>query len=315
MTMKYLSTAIILCLSLFAGRSVQAQSNSCEIPLMVFIADQDEALPRTAASQLSNKLSRMASENGLAASEGYAQFLISPQFSVLGKSILPGPPRSVVYDLELTLFIGDYLGQKIFSSTTLAIKGIGENENKAYIDAIRKINPRDRNVQDFLVEAKDKIIAYYDSNYPNIIKKALSLASQKNFEEAMFLLMAIPECSIGYDASLKEASKVYQLYVDDMCNRYLNRARAAWVSQQNSSGAEEAAEYLTHIYPDAKCYGDAMLLYKEIKSKVKEDWNFVMKMYNDQVSLEKQRINAWKEVGVAYGRGQQPTTTHILWRR
>ena len=312
--MKQLSIFSMLILFLFTGKSIIAQTGTCDIPLMVYISEQDESLPRTAESQLSNKLIRVAADNGLAASNGYAQFVISPQFSVLGKNILPGPPRSFVYDFELTLFIGDSFGQKIFSSTTLSLKGVGENETKAYIDAIRKIAPKSKDIQAFLTDGKDKIVEYYNNNYQNIIKKAQSLAAQKNFEEAMFLLMAIPECSKGYDASLAVASKVYQQYVDDMCNRYLNKARTAWASQQNSYGAEEAGEYLTHIYPDAKCYGDAMVLYKEIKAKVKDDWNFVMKMYNDEVNLEKQRINAWKEVGVAYGRGQQPSTTHVYWR-
>ena len=36
-----------------------------------------------------------------------------------------------------------------------------------------------------------------------------------------------------------------------------------------------------------------------------------MKKYQDSVDVEKERINAMREVGVAYGRGQQPTTTNI----
>jgi hypothetical protein len=56
-----------------------------------------------------------------------------------------------------------------------------------------------------------------------------------------------------------------------------------------------------------------MALHGEIKSRIGEEWNFVMRYYNDQVSLEQQRINAWKEVGVAYGRNQQPVTTSIYW--
>lgn len=313
--MKHISLFSILFIFLFAGKSVKAQTNACEIPLMVYISDQDESLPRTAASQLSNRLIRVVADNGLAASDGYAQFVISPEFSVLSKSILPGPPRSFIYDFELTLFIGDSFGQKIFTSTTLNVKGVGENENKAYIDAVRKVNPKSREIQDFIADGKDKIIDYYNNNYLNIIKKAQSLSVQKNFEEAMFLLMAIPECSKGYDSALKATAIVYQLYIDDLCNQYLNRARMAWVAEQNSYGAEAAGEYLMHIYPDAKCYSDAMSLYKEIKSKVNEDWHFVMKMYNDQISLEKQRINAWKEVGVAYGRGQKARTSHIYWVR
>ena len=85
----------------------------------------------------------------------------------------------------------------------------------------------------------------------------------------------------------------------------------AWAAEQNATGAQKAGEFLAEIYPDAKCYEDAMNLYKEIKGKVLDDWEFEMKQYQDGIDLEKQRINAMREVGVAFGKGQQPTTTNI----
>lgn len=313
--MKKLIILIGLAIFLIGERVAIAQTSSCEIPLMIISSKQEEALPRATMNQLANKLTRIATTYGLAANNDYAQFVISPKFSVLEKSILPGPPRSFVYNFELTLFIGDYFGQKIFNTTSINIKGIGENENKAYINAIKQINPKSEDLQNFILDAKDKIIAYYNANYPSIIKKAQSLASQKQFEESMFLLMAIPDCSQGYDKALEVAATVYQSYVDDQCNQYLAQAKMAWASQQNSDGAEIAVGYLANIYPEAKCYGDAMDLYKEIKTKVKEDWNFVMKIYNDSIDLKKQQINAWKDVGVAYGKGQKSTSTQVYWGR
>jgi hypothetical protein len=70
---------------------------------------------------------------------------------------------------------------------------------------------------------------------------------------------------------------------------------------------------MSYIYPDAKCYGEAQILHKEIKAKVLDDWKFVMKMYQDQVDLESQRISAWRDVGVAFGKNQQPTTYNVNW--
>ena len=95
--------------------------------------------------------------------------------------------------------------------------------------------------------------------------------------------------------------------MDQVCVENLAAAKAAWAAEQNSTGAAEAGKYLSEIYPDAKCYGDAEELYKEIKGKVLDDWKFEMKKYNDQVALESQRINAAREIGVAYGNHQQPT--------
>ena len=59
-----------------------------------------------------------------------------------------------------------------------------------------------------------------------------------------------------------------------------------------------------------------MSLYKEVKAKVKDDWDFQMRQkYNDQIEIRKQIIEAARAVGTAYGKGQQPKTTNILWMK
>ena len=35
--------------------------------------------------------------------------------------------------------------------------------------------------------------------------------------------------------------------------------------------------------------------------------------YHDQIQLEKDRISAARAVGVAFGNGQKPTTTNVMW--
>lgn len=94
---------------------------------------------------------------------------------------------------------------------------------------------------------------------------------------------------------------------------FLCPRRTAWAGHQNSYGADNAGIYLSQILPDAKCYPEAQKLYQEIKSKVLDDWKFEMQVYRDGVDLEKARINAWKEVGVAYGKGQKSMTYNTSW--
>ena len=83
------------------------------------------------------------------------------------------------------------------------------------------------------------------------------------------------------------------------------------LAEQNSQGARKAGEYLAQILPDAACYGEAMELYKEIKSKVLDDWKFEMKIYQDGVDIEKERIKAMRDIGVAWGE-HQPKQTYQL---
>ena len=129
----------------------------------------------------------------------------------------------------------------------------------------------------------------------------------------MFELCSFPTASKAYTKSIEVGNEVYQHYVDYVAQQALQQAKAAWMAEQNSVGAAAAGEWLSQILPEAKCYDEAVDLYKEIKAKVLDDWKFEMKQYQDGVDLEKQRINAWKEVGVAYGKNQQPTTTYINW--
>ena len=72
-----------------------------------------------------------------------------------------------------------------------------------------------------------------------------------------------------------------------------------------------ALDILAKIDPSSNCYSEQQTLMKSIESKVsteaKRQWDFQMKQYNDAVSLEKQRINAIKEIAVAYYTSQ-PTT-------
>ena len=57
-------------------------------------------------------------------------------------------------------------------------------------------------------------------------------------------------------------------------------------------------------------------LMNEIKSVVKENWDFEHKQkYKDEIELRRALIEAARAVGVAYGNGQQPTTTNLMWLR
>ena len=71
---------------------------------------------------------------------------------------------------------------------------------------------------------------------------------------------------------------------------------------------------LAHIDPDASRYDDATKFMKEVKGQVRSDIDFEMRdKYNDQIELEKNRIAAARAVGVAFGNGQQPSTTNLMW--
>ena len=288
-----------------------AQNATEFLPLSVVVEQQAEPFPAQAKGILQNRLLQLLSHNGVAGMDYLSQFFLTAVVEPVDKDVLAGPPAKVVETMDVTLFIADYSAQKVLASTTMRVKGIGENENRCYLKALGNLNLNNQQMKAFVQEGKEKIVRYYDSEAANILKKAAYLAGQKQYEEALSMIALIPSQCKAYDETLQQGLSIYQQLIDQRCVELLAQARMAWAAEQNAIGAQKAGEFLAEIYPDAKCYEDAMSLYKEIKGKVLDDWKFEMKQYQDGVDLEKQRIGAMREVGVAFGKGQQPTTTNI----
>lgn len=308
---------IIAVMALLGVGRLSAQNDfkdgESRIALSIALPELANPLPSGAETYLVNKLKQAAAQNGLAAEEGYSRFFITAVITPLTRDIVAGPPQQIAQNLEITLYIADGIDQKIFATTSLNAKGVGANETKAYIDAVKHINANSKQFKELAETGKAKIIAYYEAQCDNIIKKAQSLAKQKNYEAAMCELTAIPDVCNCYDRALEATAEIYQQYIDYLCDVNLAKARTVWAAEQNSSGAQKAGEYLSNIYPDAKCYKEGMDLYREIKDKVLDDWKFVMKIYQDGVDIEKERIKAWRDVGVAYGNHQQPISNYVNW--
>jgi fructose-1,6-bisphosphatase len=50
----------------------------------------------------------------------------------------------------------------------------------------------------------------------------------------------------------------------------------------------------------------------KVNAEEKKQWNFQMKQYNDEVSLEKQRINAIKDIAASYYKSQTSDVDYTL---
>lgn len=298
--------ALSCCIATFAQTAPKAN-----LALQVVVENMVEPFPPAAKAQMTNKLTALLTQNGIASSDWQNQFIITAFMVPQTKDILPGAPTQIAETMDVTFYIADVYNQLIFATTTMSAKGVGPTEAKSYMDALRHINLNAPQLAAFVQEGKDKIINYYNTQAPAIFEKAMTLAKMKDYTQAMFLLATIPaECDQFAQANAY-GLQVYQMFIDNDCQKNLAAARAAWSAQQTAEGAKAAGEYLQLIYPDATCYAEAMELYREIKNKVLDDWKFEMKKYQDSVDLESQRIAAWRGVGTAYGQHQQPQTTNI----
>lgn len=304
---------ITSCLVLAIIPCLYAQE-SCDLHLMAIVAPQDKTIPQAASEQLFSKLCSAISTNDVYANEDYSRFFVTAKMTPLYKETIPGPPVNTVVSISVTFYLGDYAGEKVFTTQVLNLKGVGNSEERAYINALRNIKADNAKIKKLIVTGKTKIIDYYNRNFETIVAKARQCASMKKDEEALFYITSIPECCNRYEEASQLTLIYYKQYIDNNCRKLVNQARTAWMQNPDSTGAAEVADYLNRIDPDAACYNEAMSLYKEVKEKIKDDWTFEMrKKYSDAISIEKEKIETAKAIGVAYGNGQKEQTTNLMW--
>lgn len=288
----------------------------CVMPISIQLDEEFTNVPAAANSVLYQSLNRMATENGLTTDSPTTPFILTVHCDVLDKSNLPGPPVKTVYNLGMTFYIADTYTKKKFGTAYITLDGVGTGEVKSYINAFRRINISNNEIQNLIQRGKKNMMNYYDTQYHNIIKEAKRLASLQSYEEALTMVLSIPICSKGGEEASKYGLQLYTKYLDRMNLFLLNKAKALWTSGQDQQTAYDVCALLAQIDPDAACYNEAGKLMKEIKSQVRSDIDFEMReKYHDQIKIEKDRIAAARAVGVAFGNGQKPTTTNIMWLR
>lgn len=284
----------------FAQNSVGKADDLGRIAVAAVVPDAAN-IPDGASNMLKSKLQQIAAQNGLGASEYNARFAIIPVVSIISKEITPTAPPMHALNMEITFFIADAVSQNIFSQTSISLKGVDRTEEKAYIQGIKNINPKHGQFRGFIEKGKEKIIEFYNSQCDTYIKGAQALAGQKKYEEALFLLLSVPDVSREcFDKCMDLSVDIYKQYADQKCNEYLQAAKAAWAGKELS----KVEENLGKITPDMACFPEAERLIADITAKVEAEgassWSFKMKKYDDSVEKEKMMIQAGKEVAMSW---------------
>jgi len=297
--MKKLISLLILT---FVAITSNAQVNLDDfgrIVLNTYLPD-DIAIPTEAKNLLITKLNQITSNNGMGGSQANPRFIITANVNVGTKDIIAGPPQMIAQNLDVTLFIGDALTNTIFSNTILSLKGVGTNENKAFIEAFKTINTKNKEVIAFLEEGKTKIINYYSTNCDFIIKDAQTLVKQEKYDEAIYQLSLVPDvCKDCYFKCLDTLALIYQQKIDADCKVKFNEAKVTWTAAQTPNGAEKAGDILSTINPKTNCQTDVTAFIKTIDAKLKADekarWQFKMKQYADKIAAQKEQVRIAEE--------------------
>lgn len=296
--------------------SVSSYSQECVMPISIQLDEDFANVPYAAKNALYQSLSRISTANGLTTDSPTTPFVLTAHCDVLDKSNLAGPPIRTVYNLGITFYMADTYTKKKFGTAYITVDGVGSGETKSYMNAFQQINSKNSEIVSLINRGKTNMMKYYDSQYSNIIKESKRLSSLHKYEEALANVLSIPLCSKGGEQAYAYGLELYTKYLNRLNLYVLNQARALWAAGQDQAAAQEVCSLLAQIDPDAACYSDAAKLMKEVKGRVRSDIDFEMReKYHDEIQLEKNRISAMRAVGVAFGNGQKPTTTNLMWLR
>ncbi|WP_192821989.1 hypothetical protein [Rufibacter sp. LB8] len=330
--MKRFITALLLFVAFYTNAQVQPKLDDFgRIVLNTYISDK-ASLPQESKQLLQNKLNQIATAYGMGGSSANPRFILTASINIGTKDIIAGPPQMVAQNVDITFFIGDAIEDKIFSNSTVSLKGVGTNENKAFIDALKKINPKNKNLALLIEEGKNKIIAYYNTQCDFITEDAKALSNQGKYQEAIYKLSLVPEvCKECYFNSLSNSAVIYQKLIDAEGKEKLTQAKALWASNQNYGGAEKALELTIQINPSSSSYPDVAPLIKSIQTKLASDdrerfrlqerqaqRNHQLTIINarEQSETERTRITAYRDIAVKYAEKQPKAVYYnrIYWR-
>ena len=149
-----------LSLSIHSQNDLGKSDDAARIVLNTFVPDDILKNAPSARKLFVTKLGQIASRNGMGGggASGNNRFIISGDINILTKDITATAPTKYIVTIETTLAVGDGIDGKAFSSEFVEFKGIGNSEDKAFISAIRKINPRHKLIKQAITEGKEKII-------------------------------------------------------------------------------------------------------------------------------------------------------------
>jgi hypothetical protein len=295
----------------------QAAGDVGKISLSVVMPENVDGLDNSQLSKLETKIIQLVTQAGLAATGYETNFVIYPKFAIYETNTVEGGMQNiVVLNAELSLFIKQVDNNILFASMSRQLKGSGNNKSAAITQSISKISINDTEVKTFLETGKSKIIAYYAGKCPDILQKSENLVKMKKYDEAIALLLTVPEEIAGcYNQVQVKAMEAFRAHQTQICSEHIQRAKSVMAGHQYDAALDELSE----VDPSSSCFQEARQLASNIDSRLtakeKEQWEFKMKQYNDQqamareklsteAAIEQNRIQAAREIAVAYYKNQ-----------
>ena len=265
---------------------------------------EDTEFDSTSARLLKSKLLQIVTTNE--AVGGFdRRFVIVPSVNILSETETGTIPQKISMKVNITFYVGDGVAGSLFNFSNTEVTGVGDSHADALYSAIRKINVKDADLQALITEAKKRIVEYYNTTAPTLIKEAESFMASYEYEEALARLSVIPSLCSSYDKAQSLISTCGNKIIERDNNVLLTKAKAAWSSNPNEIGASEASSYLSQIIISSTYYKKEMYkLTNQMRQRLTQLENKRIELAKVQIlskeRLEAERINASARVTSAF---------------
>lgn len=257
---------------------------------------EDTEFDSTSARLIKSKLLQIVTINE--AVGGFdRRFVIVPSVNILSETETGTIPQKTSMKVNITFYVGDGVAGSLFNFSNMEVTGVGDSHADALCSTIRKINVKDDDLQVLITEAKKRIVEYYNTTAPTLIKEAEGFMASYEYEEALARLSVIPSLCSFYDKAQSLISTCGNKIIERDNNVLLTKAKAAWSSNPNEIGASEASSYLSQIIISSPYYKIEMdKLTNQMRQRLTQLENKRIELAKVQIlseeRLEAERINA-----------------------
>lgn len=232
-----------------------------------YFPEDMEGLSENNRNLLKNRLAQIINQNGMVSADE-TRFILTMNWNILDKEIVGSAPTVIVYKLEVNVAFGDGMTGNKYASTSFTMKGAGDTEAKAVLNAMKNLSAHKDAISQMLNKGTQQVSAYYESNKKDILGMAKSMISQGQYDACMVELAQVPEGTSYYTEAQAMLAKAYKGYVNQNAAQQLQEARAAWAASPTRENAEDVMALVADIDASSSSYSGAQAFIKEVNSRV-----------------------------------------------
>lgn len=196
---------------------------------------------------LTTKLQQIATANGMSGAGFDNRFIITAHVQKLNSSQTQTFPQKNAVQVNIGIYVGDGLDGTLYSSYSYEAKGIGDSEDQAIANAVRKVNPNQEDLQRAILKGKEQILKYYEKMSGCIIQTAKATAAAGKYDDAINMLFAIPMNNKDFQTAQALIAQYGSTSLDNKNLEIVRQARAAWSANPTEEGATAANEILENL--------------------------------------------------------------------